>query len=273
MVHWVYVIECEDDYIYVGETTRLYRRMNEHQSGGGSVNTGRHKPKYLDALYKVADNYSFFIYRSSIINGFYNKEAIDTWGEDDGDHLLIENHFTELFMFLRGREDDNIILNDGCWNKVRGGKYTKYANEFERNPTSNMKEEDIVDRPSCNCGCPAEVKISRDKNCIYFVCALKNAWKDFSPGLDYAESCDFYKVYKDDVYIKKQHEINMLRLRESWCENLPTAFDCCIKCKDIQYTMVFSRGKRRQICEKCFGNHYEELKKEYNDSKCLIMDD
>jgi hypothetical protein len=29
MVHWIYVLECEDYYIYVGETTRLFRRFNE----------------------------------------------------------------------------------------------------------------------------------------------------------------------------------------------------------------------------------------------------
>ena len=116
-------------------------------------------------------------------------------------------------------------------------------------------------------------KISKDKNCIYFVCALKNAWKDFSPGLDYAEPCDFYQIYKDDIYLKKQHEINMLKMKESWCENLPTAFDLCIKCKEVNYSMIFSRGRRRQICEPCFGKYYDELKKEFDVSKCLIGDD
>lgn len=274
MVHWVYIVECEDNYIYVGETTRLYRRMNEHQSGGGSVNTGRHKPNCLVGLYKVADNESFSDYRLGINSGFYEKDIIDTWGEDDSNYLDVENHFTELLMRLRSKENNpDFMFDDGEWWKVRGGKYTKVATPGTKSPISDMKDEYLIDRPCCECQYPSEVKISKDRSCIYFVCALKNAWKDFSPGLNYASPCDFYQVYKDDVYLKKVHEINMVRFNESWCDNLPTAFNICIKCKQVQYSMIFARGKRRQVCEPCFGKYYEELKKEFDDSKCLIIDD
>lgn len=273
MVHWVYIIECEDNYIYVGETTRLYRRMNEHQSGGGSVNTGRHKPNFLVGLYKVADNESFFDYRLSINSGYYDRDIIDTWGDNDSSYLDVENHFTELLMRLRSKENNhNFMFDDGEWWKVRGGKYTKPIFPGTKSPIIDIKDDFLIDRPCCHCQYPAEVKISRDKNCIYFVCALKNAWKDFSPGLDYAEPCDFYQVYKDDVYLKKQYEINMIHLKESWVQNLPIAFGKCIKCKEEEYNMIFVKGKR-QVCEPCFGKYYEELKKEFDDAKCMIMDD
>ena len=29
-MHWVYVLKCANNIIYVGETKRLYRRLNEH---------------------------------------------------------------------------------------------------------------------------------------------------------------------------------------------------------------------------------------------------
>lgn len=271
MVHWIYIVECEDNYIYVGETTRLYRRLNEHQRGGGSVNTGRHKPLWLVGLYKVADNVSFFDYKLAIDSGFYDKEVIDTWGEDDSCYLDSENRFTELVMRLRSKgTNTDFMFNDGEWEKVRGGKYTKVRHNWEKNPIENMKDEYIIDRPCCSCQYPAEVKISKDKTCIYFVCALRNAWKDFSPGLQYPKPCEFYKVYNDDVYLKKHYELTMIKLKESWCENLPFSFEECIKCKSIQYTMLYSHGKKRQICFDCFNKYHDELKKEYSFDECLI---
>jgi predicted GIY-YIG superfamily endonuclease len=92
MVHWIYVLECEDNYLYVGETTRLFRRFSEHRYGRGGVNTGAHKPDTLVALYKVADNYSFLQHRSHILQNDFNKDIIDEWGSDDSANLEIENH-------------------------------------------------------------------------------------------------------------------------------------------------------------------------------------
>ena len=36
---WVYILQCENDYYYIGETSRLYRRFWEHQDGMGGLNT------------------------------------------------------------------------------------------------------------------------------------------------------------------------------------------------------------------------------------------
>jgi len=128
MVHWIYVIECEDKYIYVGTTKRLYRRFNEHSRGCGSVNTGNHKPLYLVGLYKVGDNYSFIQYRKQLLKKKeYNKFIIQDWGiEEESGKLDVENHITELCMYLRGTESEDFMYGDGKWNKIRGGKYTIY---------------------------------------------------------------------------------------------------------------------------------------------------
>ena len=270
MVHWVYVVECEDGYIYVGETIKLYRRFNQHQTGRGGTNTSKHSPEKLIGLYKVAENDSFSNYRGLCQEGEYNRFIFDDWGIDqESGKLDVENHITEMYFYLRGNGQERFPYNDKQWQKIRGGKYTRDI--ITANPTNSMNN--VMDRPLCNCGYPSEVKKAKDKNFIYFVCPLKNVWDDFYDDIEVEEACDFWKPYEEDVYVKKQFEINQKRLKESWCENLPTAFAECIKCKNIQYTMLYSHGARRQICQNCFSNKYEELKAEYSISKYMFMDD
>ncbi len=55
--NWVYVLSCENDVIYVGETERLFKRLEDHCSGKGSKITQKNKPLKLLALYKVSDNF------------------------------------------------------------------------------------------------------------------------------------------------------------------------------------------------------------------------
>ncbi len=61
-------------------------------------------------------------------------------------------------------------------------------------PIHKIPEDDIVDRPLCKCGMPSEVKLSKDKTKIYFVCALKNTWPDI-PFLKVGNPCDFWELY------------------------------------------------------------------------------
>ena len=44
---YVYAIKCEDDSIYIGQTSDLRKRWNEHKSGQGCEWTKRHKPLYI----------------------------------------------------------------------------------------------------------------------------------------------------------------------------------------------------------------------------------
>jgi predicted GIY-YIG superfamily endonuclease len=280
MVHWVYVLECVDRNIYVGETTRLFSRFNEHISGKGSVNTSFYKPKKIIGLYKVNDNYSFLTYRNSIIKKKeYNRFLIEDWDKCDGDNLLIENHFTEIYKHLRKNisdDDDSFMFDDGECNKVRGGKYTKMLGcpEF-------IDSNDIIDRPCCDCKYPCEVKLSRDKTKIYFVCSVKNVWDGFdSKGLNIEDPCDFFKVYDEDMYIKKKYEINIEpKIKESWLSNVPISKykihpEPCIKCNKTDYFAIFAFTKVRRLCQECIVTSYCELKETYsfNSNKCLIVD-
>jgi hypothetical protein len=213
MVHWVYVLECIDDYLYIGETIRLFSRFDEHVRSRGGSNTLKHKPKKLIGLYKVNDNYSYWKYRNALRNGDPTKFILEGW-DKDGDNLLIENRITERFLYER-REND--AYGYGLeWYKVRGGKYTrdsmdetvamyKWAGEKEgrfchsKNPVDAIPVFDVVDRPLCKCGCPSEVKLSKDKKKIYFVCALKNVWNDFAYRyLQIGTPCDFWQLYNEN---------------------------------------------------------------------------
>ena len=52
-MHWVYVIVCEDDVLYVGETTQLVTRLRAHFKGQGSACTRTHRRKRVAAVYRV----------------------------------------------------------------------------------------------------------------------------------------------------------------------------------------------------------------------------
>lgn len=213
MVHWVYVLECEDNFIYVGETEHLYKRFEQHLRGRGAKNTSMHSPRKLIGLYKVNENYSFYEYRNSIRKGDYNKFILDNWGLQEGDNLLIENHITERLFYERRNNSEYGSGNE--WYRVRGGKYTRsdmdfhleFAKEWSirpnriigsykaTTPIDRMSTEEIVDRPLCKCGMPAEVKLSADKTKIYFICALKNVWSDFYDRLIVGDQCDFWELH------------------------------------------------------------------------------
>ena len=281
MVHWVYVLECEDRNIYVGETTRLYTRFSEHISGRGSVNTSYYKPKKIIGIYKVNENHSFLKYRNGIIKkNEYNRFLLEDWDICIGDNLLVENHFTEIYKHLRkniSEEDDSFMYDDGDYNKVRGGKYTK-----DIGYTEFIDNGYILDRPCCYCKYPCEVKLSKDKSKIYFVCSIKNIWEGFdTKGLSIEIPCTFYKLYDEDMYIKKNYEILIEpKVKESWLLNVPISKykinpEKCINCNKTEYLPIYAYTKVRRLCQECLTNKYEELKKKYssNTNMCFIIDD
>ena len=224
MVHWIYVLECENDFIYVGETIRLLRRFHEHLTQRGGANTLNHKPLRLIGLYKVNDNHSFMRYRNIIKSGKFNPSLLSDQWDKEGDNLLIENHITERFLWER--RNNHEYGSGKEWYKVRGGKYTykglddtlQISKEFCSRPNrikgsykcnspelQSLKEDYIVDRPICKCGYPSEVKLSKDKTKVYFVCALKNVWDGFCSDLSVAPPCDFWAMYTEDRPLKTQY--------------------------------------------------------------------
>jgi predicted GIY-YIG superfamily endonuclease len=98
---WVYILHCEDDNYYVGETKRLYRRFWEHDSGLGGINTSCYTPENIVALYSVDRLHKFFNYTYKVNANKYDltreiyfnengllenfNETDDDFGDDKSD--------------------------------------------------------------------------------------------------------------------------------------------------------------------------------------------
>ena len=207
--------------MYVGETEFLFKRLTQHIRGKGGKNTHVHVPKKLIGLYRLNDNQSFYQYISAKKRGISIKDTVETWAEL-GDNLFIENRFTERLLWERRNNHEYGTGNE--WYRIRGGKYTREnldeSMEIARTmcqrpnripgtlslqtPVDNFIEDQVVDRPLCQCGMPCEVKI-KDKKLIYFVCALKNVFENLrngiqSRGIQVGTGCNFWKVFEEVLY-------------------------------------------------------------------------
>jgi predicted GIY-YIG superfamily endonuclease len=218
MVHWIYILRCESDIIYVGETKRLFKRFWEHTGGRGSVNTSKYKPIELVAIYKINTILDFMYYNYEVIKDKYNYSSLKTFGVDKGytTFLDAENNITERMMIRY-----NTIGND--WTKIRGGKYTKnnifYRNgisyedfKIDKNNIGKVSVHDIKECPSnlyieklpcCECGYPCDIKVGKNhfkpqgfNLYLYFRCAKKNIWEGLKDTLKVdVLPCNFYQEY------------------------------------------------------------------------------
>ncbi len=218
MVHWIYILKCESDIIYIGETKRLFKRFWEHTGGHGSVNTSKYKPKELVAIYRINTILDFMYYNYEVIKNKYNFNSLKTFGVDKGytTFLDAENNITERMMIRY-----NSIGDD--WTKIRGGKYTK-NNTFYKNGVSyedfkidkvcigkvsinDIKEcptnKYIEELPCCDCGFPCDIKVGNNyfksegnKTYLYFRCAKKNIWDELKGVVqNKVIPCNFYQEY------------------------------------------------------------------------------
>jgi len=282
---WVYILKCEDDYYYVGETTRLYRRFWEHNEGCGGLNTSMYRPEGIVAIYKVNTLGKFFEYNSNIIDTIHNNYTIHNQNgynkwllikfndevEYDYDNLQAENNITECLM----------INNKDTWEKIRGGKYTRFNINYKFPNNEYVKE-----LPICKCGIPCDVKKNEDKNFLFFRCARKNMWDDLKELFDIEEEpCNFFMEYKKDKQFRfeetKKFEDRSKSLKEllkksNWLKNISENDEenCVGGCnKGESYKRISYNYKERNLCFDCFIDKNEELSKKYEvikEYKCLI---
>jgi hypothetical protein len=280
---WVYILKCEDNYYYVGQTTRLYRRFWEHFAGTGGLNTSIYRPEYIVAIYRVKTICKFFYYNeyvNKIIDGVwqdkYNtfklKDFNDEEDDDNYDNLEAENSVTECFMMHKPDE----------WNRIRGGKYIRFDVEYKY-PDNNY----IKDLPLCKCGLPCDIRKNDDENYLFFRCAKKNMWYNFKEQFDIDEEpCNFFMEYTKDKKYRleesKQFEDRIKNLKELfkksfWLKNIPeydnTEPEVCIGgCnKGYHYKKIKYSYKERNLCYDCFIDKNANLSKIYNiPDKCLL---
>jgi predicted GIY-YIG superfamily endonuclease len=130
---WVYILQCEDDYYYIGETSRLYRRFWEHQDGMGGLNTSMYPPKNIIAIYSVNRIGKFFDYRNEKIKELIGKNNTILYAVPY-QHFTnsIENYFSMLKSRLQKEEGLTYEkLKENISNVIRGIPKEKYENIFK----------------------------------------------------------------------------------------------------------------------------------------------
>lgn len=266
-MHWVYILECDGGRLYVGETTRLFRRFWEHNGGKGGVNTTMYRPRNIVAVYKVQTIGKFTAYDYDVnwtitedpTNSLNKYRAVKLFNfdkDEEGryDHLDVENAVTECLGMHRSDK----------WNDIKGGKYIRQDILYKR-----PDNKDILRLPLCDCGYPCDIRKNKEKNCLFFRCARKNMWDDFKDMFDVRdEPCKFYKEYTHDLPLRRAEEDRSLKYRRllakssNWLRCAPEDDIDCVCCGEESYIGVNLEFKRA-VCEDCFLNRNEEA-----ESKC-----
>ena len=290
-MYWIYILRCEDDIYYVGQTSRLYRRFWEHQDGKGGVNTSIYTSEEIVAIYKVSNIVKFIDYNNYVkkilsgiwLNGYENwklqKYDQDDYQENQEGKFEAENNIVECMMV---HKKDN-------WENIRGGKYVRFDCQYKFPNNEYIKE-----LPLCNCGLPCDVKKHDNKESLFFRCAKKNMWGKFKEMYDIQdEPCKFYREYLTDIELKVEYKkkvderrknISELMKKSSWLENVPRQEEGseCVSCNkyvcydregNFKNNGLTYHNDRRLLCFDCFIDKNEELKKKYdvfNSGKCLI---
>lgn len=279
-MHWIYILLCEDDYIYIGETTRLFRRFWEHMKGNGGLNTSIYRPIKILAIYSVDKLGKFFRYVQKInmndfnlgYNIFFDRGGIlETFSDIDDemleDHLFVENSVTEKLM----------IDNEKSWEKIRGGKYVKFDIEYQ------FPQNDFVgELPNCKCNLPCDVRKNEKEGYLYFRCARKNMWTNLRDEFDTDDPCDFFlKFTKDEkfreVYERRKSAIKILINKSLWLHNIPST-ECveycignCGRSYDSDYCVQYNR-RAINLCFDCFIKDYRVLEAKYSNIKTEYTD-
>lgn len=288
-MRWVYILKCEDDNYYVGETSRLYRRFWEHQDGRGGSNTRKYKPKEIVAIYKVDTIGKFIEYNNHVVDKQTNNQIeYNTWAlknfndecdETKYNNLEAENNVVECLM-MHNKKD---------WDKIIGGKYTRSDCEYKY-PTN----ESVKQLPLCNCGLPCDIRKKEDQDYIFFRCAKKNMWETFKDMFEIEdEPCNFYMEYVEDIEYRvesnKKRKENKKRFTDliknsQWLDNVEAETEDeageCVSCHtyvwcdrqgNFKNNAIEYNSRRLLLCRDCFTNKHEELYTKYNTTgKCLI---
>jgi len=205
-MHWVYVIKCSDEIIYIGETKKLFSRLYQHETNKGSKHTCKYKPQTIIALYIVGVNYNFFQYLNEL-HGSKNianlkdflKNANNCVYNNKNYALEIENFLTEC--------------NLSTYENTFGGKYVN-ENKFKLINQMDEKRKKIVNsRPFCFCNLPAEIRIVKQNKYykIFYTCCRKNIWDKMRlrfEHLNIPKCCSFYSEYLDDIDYRVQIKCN-----------------------------------------------------------------
>ena len=277
---WIYILKCEQDIFYVGQTSRLFRRFWEHERGEGGINTSIYKPLSILAVYKLNVlgnffNYNHYVSRSYNNYDFYlyfnSLQFLDKRNKNMSyNKLKLENNIAECMM---------VHLDN--WEKVRGGRYIRFDIKYNR-PINKYLEN----LPLCKCNLPCDIKYNSDKKCLFFRCPKKNIWESFRETFDITEKpCNFFQEYtKDKKYredlMKKREEYkrkirNLFKKGRKWLENVPElkGGTCVGGCQKNTYNNICYSYENKRLCWNCFKNNNDALEQEFNIFTTYMIDD
>lgn len=223
-MHWVYVFLCDEDKIYVGETTGLFHRFTSHIMYRGSKFTQKYRPRRLVGLYKISHGLAFNNYDSCVNRDNFTDETAGMWKDMRFDLIsiklmkewdtmcVVNNHRCSCkSLVYKGTTLENAITRQIMsvygYQDVRGGFYTSSSSDIHE-PRKTFRPN----RPLCHCMFPAEIR-KTDYGKLYFVCSLKNIWKSFY-NVNVQEPCSFYAEYHGDkikIESHKQAFLNTMR--------------------------------------------------------------
>jgi len=241
---WVYILRCADDFHYVGQTTRLFRRFWEHEAGKGGFNTTAHPPQDVVAIYPLHKLGKFLDYNRKVHTHslhlysdrkLFNEFNIYAEGDDNiYDPLFLENKITEKLIFrfftnfepVHGQKTSRYFYinkvsssyfspslknsNDLNAVAVRGGKYIRSGAKYKL-PAA----DELPQLPMCKCGLPCDVHKNDHGRYLYFRCAKKNMWHNMREiFLAFSEPCNYFQRYFDDVDYRLEYDTRVQLLDE-----------------------------------------------------------
>ena len=277
-MYWVYILKCQNEIFYVGQTSRLFRRFWEHESGKGGVNTEIYKPIEVVAVYKINVLGNFFNY-----NYYIHNCSDDTYFYKYFNGLKFLNKCNNGLTFNKLRIENNIaecmMINVDNWEKIRGGRYIRFDTKYKR-PINKYLES----LPLCNCNLPCDIKYSKKKQFLYFRCPKKNIW-DNVPMSSEIKPCNFFQEYTIDKKFRtilfarrKQYKKKIRKLFKNgrkWLDHIPELKGgiCVGGCQQKLYNNICYSYENKRLCWNCFKNNHDALEEEFNVFKTYMIDD
>ena len=135
MTRFIYILKCENDTLYVGETKRLNDRMREHVNKTGGITTKNFPCKCVCAVYNIPPK---------VVNYYH-----------------IENQITALLM-------DHY---KDAPKRVLGGKYTR-SNKYDQYKRNEHQNDEFKNIHFCKCRLPCQI-VECNSGKRAYVCAKK----------------------------------------------------------------------------------------------------
>jgi hypothetical protein len=199
--------------------------------------------------------------KKNVINRAINRAFIrlrdfnddDEDDDEDNANLCAENNIAECLMTHKKDE----------WNKIRGGKYTRFDAEYKYPDTNYIK-----DLPLCKCCLPCDIRKNEDKNYLYFRCAKKNMWDNLREKFNIDdEPCNFFMEYIKDKQLKIQENnrveerrkiLKELFKKSCWLKNIEIndrnyPNQCVGGCNRTSESIKLTySNEKRNLCFDCF---------------------